>query len=39
MAWVSAAELSWRRVNDMSEIVQVGQEVTVMVLDVDLERE
>jgi small subunit ribosomal protein S1 len=36
---VNVTELSWRRFNDVSEVVQVGQEVTVMVLDVDLERE
>jgi small subunit ribosomal protein S1 len=33
------SELSWKHVEHPSEVVQVGQEVTVEVLDVDLERE
>ncbi|MFI6995750.1 S1 RNA-binding domain-containing protein [Nonomuraea wenchangensis] len=36
---VNMAELSWRRFGDPSEVVEVGQEIVVMVLDVDLERE
>lgn len=36
---VSMPELSWSRFNDASEVVQVGQEVVVQVLHVDLERE
>ncbi|WP_433349220.1 S1 RNA-binding domain-containing protein [Microtetraspora malaysiensis] len=35
---VRVPELSWRRFEDASEIVQVGQELVVMVLYVDLER-
>jgi small subunit ribosomal protein S1 len=33
------SELSWKRVNDPHEIVQVGQTIEVYVLDVDLEKE
>ncbi|SEG24515.1 S1 RNA binding domain-containing protein [Thermomonospora echinospora] len=36
---VSVPELSWRRFDDVSQVVRVGQDVTVMVLDVDLDRE
>jgi small subunit ribosomal protein S1 len=36
---IHVSELSWRHVEHPSEVVQVGQEVTVEVLDVDLERE
>ncbi|MFD0688001.1 S1 RNA-binding domain-containing protein [Actinomadura fibrosa] len=36
---VSVAELAWRRFGDASEVVRVGQEVVVEVLDVDLDRE
>lgn len=36
---VSMAELSWTQFDDASEVVRVGQEVVVEVLDVDLERE
>lgn len=36
---VSVAELSWRHFDHPSEIVEVGQEVTVQVLDVDMARE
>ncbi|WP_052424059.1 S1 RNA-binding domain-containing protein [Nonomuraea candida] len=35
---VNMAELSWRRFDDPAEVVEVGQEIVVMVLDVDLER-
>ncbi|MFF4779583.1 S1 RNA-binding domain-containing protein [Microtetraspora fusca] len=35
---VRVPELAWRRFEDASEIVQVGQEVVVVVLHVDLER-
>lgn len=33
------SELSWKRVNDPNEIVQVGQAVKVHVLDIDLDKE
>jgi small subunit ribosomal protein S1 len=33
------SELSWKRVNDPHEVIQVGQAVDVYVLDVDLEKE
>ena len=33
------SELSWKPVNHPGEVVQVGQEVTVEVLDVDMDRE
>ena len=33
------SELSWKRVNDPHEIVQVGQTIDVFVLDVDLDKE
>ncbi|MBN1247946.1 MAG: S1 RNA-binding domain-containing protein [Anaerolineae bacterium] len=33
------SELSWKRVNDPHEIVQVGQTIEVYVLDVDLDKE
>ncbi|TDD12123.1 S1 RNA-binding domain-containing protein [Nonomuraea deserti] len=36
---VNMTELSWRRFDDPSEVVQAGQEIVVMVLDVDLEGE
>jgi len=36
---VHVSELSWKRVDHPSEAVEVGQEVTVEVLGVDLERE
>ncbi len=36
---VHVSELSWRHVDHPSEVVAVGQEVDVEVLDVDLERE
>jgi small subunit ribosomal protein S1 len=36
---VHVSELSWRHVDHPSEVVEVGQEVRVEVLDVDLERE
>ena len=36
---VHVSELSWKHVEHPSEVVQVGQEVSVEVLDVDLERE
>ena len=36
---IHVSELSWKHVEHPSEVVQVGQEVTVEVLDVDLERE
>ena len=36
---VHVSELSWKHVDHPSEIVEVGQEVDVEVLDVDLERE
>ncbi|MGH3096872.1 MAG: 30S ribosomal protein S1 [Streptosporangiales bacterium] len=36
---VHVSELSWKHIDHPSEIVEVGQEVTVEVLDVDLERE
>src|SRR5262245_41110917 len=36
---VHVSELSWKHVDHPSEVVQVGQEVEVEVLDVDLERE
>src|SRR5918996_994434 len=36
---VHVSELSWKHIDHPSEVVQVGQEVTVEVLDVDLERE
>ncbi|HJU57869.1 MAG TPA: 30S ribosomal protein S1 [Actinomycetota bacterium] len=36
---VHVSELSWKHVDHPSEVVQVGQEVDVEVLDVDLERE
>ncbi|WP_170321818.1 S1 RNA-binding domain-containing protein [Acrocarpospora pleiomorpha] len=36
---ISMINLSWRRFEDASEIVQVGQNVAVVILDIDLERE
>ncbi len=36
---VHVSELSWKHVDDPAEVVEIGQEVTVEVLDVDLERE
>ncbi len=36
---VHVSELSWRHVDHPSEVVQVGQEIQVEVLDVDLSRE
>src|SRR5919204_4819711 len=36
---VHVSELSWKHVDHPSEVVQVGEEVTVQVLDVDLSRE
>ncbi len=36
---VHVSELSWKHVDHPSEVVEVGQEVRVEVLDVDLERE
>ena len=36
---VHISELSWSHVNHPSEVVKVGQEVEVMVLDVDMQRE
>ena len=33
------SELSWKRVNDPNEIVQVGQTIEVHVLDIDLDKE
>ena len=36
---VHVSELSWKHVDHPSEVIQVGQEVEVEVLDVDLERE
>lgn len=36
---VHVSELSWKHIDHPSEVVQVGQPVTVEVLDVDMERE
>jgi ribosomal protein S1 len=36
---VHVSELSWKHVDHPSSVVQVGDEVTVQVLDVDLSRE
>ncbi|WP_442545960.1 30S ribosomal protein S1 [Arthrobacter sp. KN11-1C] len=36
---VHVSELSWRHIDHPSEVVEVGQEVTVEVLEVDLDRE
>ena len=36
---VHVSELSWKHIDHPSEVVEVGQEVTVEVLDVDLDRE
>lgn len=36
---VHISELSWKRVNDPSDVIQLGQEVEVYVLDVDQERQ
>ncbi|MEX2394534.1 MAG: 30S ribosomal protein S1 [Actinomycetota bacterium] len=36
---VHVSELSWKHVEDPAEVVDVGQEVDVEILDVDLERE
>jgi predicted RNA-binding protein with RPS1 domain/anti-sigma regulatory factor (Ser/Thr protein kinase) len=36
---VHISELSWKHIDHPGEVVEVGQEVTVEVLDVDLERE
>ena len=36
---VHVSELSWKHIDHPSEVVEVGQEVTVEVLDVDFERE
>lgn len=33
------SELSWKRVNDPHEIVQVGQTIEVFILDIDLDKE
>src|SRR5205809_58961 len=36
---VPVSELSWKHIDHPSEVVEVGQEVTVEVLDVDMDRE
>ncbi|MCU1581809.1 MAG: ribosomal protein, partial [Microbacteriaceae bacterium] len=36
---VHVSELSWKHIEHASEVVEVGQEVTVEILEVDLERE
>ncbi|MDX2543460.1 30S ribosomal protein S1 [Streptomyces sp. WI04-05B] len=36
---VHVSELSWKRVDHPSEVVEVGQEVIVQILDVDMDRE
>ncbi len=36
---VHVSELSWKHIDHPSEVVEVGQEVTIEVLDVDLDRE
>ena len=36
---VHVSELSWKHIDHPSEVVQVGQDVTVEVLDVDMDRE
>src|SRR5207302_8813766 len=36
---VHVSELSWKHIDHPSEVVQVGDEVTVEVLDVDMDRE
>ena len=36
---VHVSELSWKHIDHPSEVVEVGQEVTVEVLDVDMDRE
>src|SRR5206468_3256923 len=36
---VHVSELSWKHIEHASEVVEVGQEVTVEVLEVDLDRE
>ena len=36
---IHVSELSWKHIDHPSEVVEVGQEVTVEVLDVDLDRE
>jgi small subunit ribosomal protein S1 len=36
---IHVSELSWKHIDHPSQVVHVGQEVTVKVLDVDLERE
>lgn len=36
---IHVSELSWKHVDHPGEVVQVGQEVTVEILDVDLDRE
>jgi small subunit ribosomal protein S1 len=36
---VHVSELSWKHIDHPTEVVEVGQEVTVEVLDVDMERE
>ena len=36
---VHVSELSWKHIEHASEVVEVGQEVTVEVLDVDMDRE
>src|SRR5664280_2699661 len=36
---VHVSELSWKHIDHQSEVVEVGQEVTVEVLDVDMDRE
>ncbi|WP_106240977.1 S1 RNA-binding domain-containing protein [Allonocardiopsis opalescens] len=38
-AMINVPELSWRRIDRPSDVVAVGQEVTALVLDVDLVRE
>src|SRR4030095_5431917 len=37
--FVHVSELSWKHIDHPSEVVEVGQEVTVEVLDVDMDRE
>ena len=36
---VHVSELSWKHIDHPSEVVEVGTEVTVEVLDVDMDRE
>lgn len=35
---VNVAEVSWRHYNRLSDVLEVGQDVTVVVLDIDLDR-